>query len=258
MPNRIIKESIHTSKKLSMLSDFAFRLWTNLITYVDDYGRGIADPLIIKGAAFPRRREVSEEDVLRAMDELAAAGLIRTYSVDGENYFYFPSWSEHQRIQTKRSKYPDPKLSNGKSTVTHRDSPPESNPIQSESNPNPNSISRVTRERFEKFWEKYPKKTRKEPTLRTFSRLDMTDELFDTIMSSLDWQIKSRQWTQDNGRFIPSPQSWILGSRWNDQPTEDDKKLLGSFDTDEFFELAVRKSMGDKAADAVLCMSQGD
>lgn len=134
MPNRIIKESIRTSKTINSLSDFQFRLWVYLITYVDDYGRGSADSELLKGFVFPRRKRVSESDIKNALAELAGMGCIILYEVDGESYFYFPNWGEHQRIQTKKSKYPAP--DDGillESTVTHRDSLPES-----ESNPNTN------------------------------------------------------------------------------------------------------------------------
>ena len=63
MPNRIIKESIRTSKTVNAMTDFQFRLWAYLITYVDDYGRGSADPEILKGFVFTRRKGVSEATI---------------------------------------------------------------------------------------------------------------------------------------------------------------------------------------------------
>ena len=108
MPNRIIKESIRTSKKINNLNDFQFRLWLYLITYVDDYGRGSADPELVKSFVFPRRKRISESDIEKALAELAGMGCILLYEVDGESYFYFPNWGEHQRIQTKKSKFPEP------------------------------------------------------------------------------------------------------------------------------------------------------
>lgn len=150
MPNRIIKESIRTSRKINALSDFQFRLWTYLITFVDDYGRGDADPEIIKGLVFPRRKRVTESDIKTALADLAGTGCIRLYEIDGESYFCFPNWSEHQRVQNKKSKYPEPPEMTERqefsdfhgespsSTVSHRESPSESNPIQTESNQNPN------------------------------------------------------------------------------------------------------------------------
>lgn len=138
MPNRIIKDTIRTSKKINALTDFQFRLWVYLITYVDDYGRGSADPEIIKGFVFPRRKKVNETDIKDALAALASTGCISLYDIDGESYFCFPSWGEHQRIQTKRSKFPEPPIlpeshlsaaeddTLQKITVDHREKPPES------------------------------------------------------------------------------------------------------------------------------------
>ena len=135
MPNRIIKESIRTSKSINALSDFQFRLWAYLITYVDDCGRGSADPELLKGFVFPRRKRVSESDIEKALAELAGMGCILLYEVDGESYFCFPNWSKHQRIQTKQSKFPEPVncAESRPSTVSHGEPPSES-----ESNPNTN------------------------------------------------------------------------------------------------------------------------
>ena len=43
MGNRMIKETIRTSRSVNNMTDFQFRVWVYLITYVDDYGRGSAD-----------------------------------------------------------------------------------------------------------------------------------------------------------------------------------------------------------------------
>lgn len=144
MPNRIIKESIRTSKSVNAMTDFQFRLWIYLITYVDDYGRGSADPELLKGLVFPRMKRVREQDIASALAELAGKGAILLYEVDGEPLFYFPNWSEHQRIQTKRSKFPDPPVSTEipaqpqQGTEIHGESPWPTvnhgyNPIQKES-----------------------------------------------------------------------------------------------------------------------------
>ena len=140
MPNRIIKESIRTSKSIFKLSDFNFRFWAYLITYVDDYGRGSADPELLKGFVFPRRKSVTEATIQKGLTDLANAGLIHLYEVGGESYLYFPTWSQHQRIQQKRSKFPEP-IEEEKDeiqedthcydnspyvTVTHGELPPES------------------------------------------------------------------------------------------------------------------------------------
>lgn len=142
MPNRIIKESICTSEKISALTDFEFRLWVGLITQVDDAGRGDARAAIIKGSVFPLRERVTVKDIDAALHSLAAKGCVSLYTVDGKPYFWFPSWGSHQRIRDCKPKYPDPECANDNLQQIAADCGrlrPESNPIQSESNPNPNT-----------------------------------------------------------------------------------------------------------------------
>ena len=128
MGNRMIKETIRTSRSVGDMTDFQFRTWVYLITYVDDYGRGSADPELLKGLVFTRRKGVTEATIEKTLSDLANMGSIRLYEVDGERYFCFPNWSEHQRVQQKRSKYPEPPAFDGnsqKSTVGHGEPPSE-------------------------------------------------------------------------------------------------------------------------------------
>ena len=108
MPSRLIKDSIHVSEKVNAMTDFQFRLWINLITYVDDYGRGDARAAVIKGACFPLRERISNKDIDAALAGLAGIGCVGLYEVDGKPYLYFPNWEKHQTIRNKRSKYPEP------------------------------------------------------------------------------------------------------------------------------------------------------
>ena len=137
MSNRILKESIRTSRTINSMTHFQFRVWAYLITYVDDYGCGSADPELLKGLVFPRMKNLNENSIKDALDGLASMGCICLYEVAGESYFCFPNWSDHQRVQAKKRKYPEPPKNHGKSrkvTVSHRESQPEfnPNPIQSE------------------------------------------------------------------------------------------------------------------------------
>lgn len=134
MPNRVIKESAFSSEKISALSDFEFRLWVGLITQADDFGRGDARPAIIKGRVFPLRDRVTVKDIDAAVHGLAAKGCISLYTVGGKSYFWFPAWSEHQRIRNCLPKYPGPEESDNPPQVAAScgESRPESNPY-----PNP-------------------------------------------------------------------------------------------------------------------------
>ena len=149
MGNRIIKETIRTSKTINALPDFLFRVWVYLITYVDDYGRGSADAQLLKGFVFPRNKGITERQIQDAIQDLASRGMIQLYEHEGEPYFYFPNWAEHQRIRQKVSKYPEPPqvaASGGnmrRPAASGGESRPESNPIQSNTNTNPESESRT-------------------------------------------------------------------------------------------------------------------
>lgn len=109
MPNRILKESVCTSETIANLSDFEYRVWTVLILLADDAGRGDARPAIIKGRGFPLRDRVTSKDIDAAVHGLAGKGCISLYTVGGKSYYYFPTWSEHQRVRDVKPKYPSPK-----------------------------------------------------------------------------------------------------------------------------------------------------
>lgn len=291
MPNRIIKESIRTSKKINALTDFQFRLWVYLITFVDDYGRGDADPEIIKGLVFPRRKRVTESDIKTALADLAGMGCIRLYEIDGESYFCFPNWSVHQRIQSKKSKYPEPPETAAEqefsgfhgdlplSTVSHGEPPPESNPIQSESNPNPNlnpnpphtpqggrcgeerkvqtasgagdeQPAGLIQRRFSEFWALYPKKVGKGAAEKAWDRLRPNQRTFESMMQAVRVQMRCAQWTRDNGQYIPNPATWLNQRRWEDEPEirqgGEDRKYSASYDLSEIDQLLSGQYGGGK------------
>ena len=158
MPNRIIKDSIHESEKVNAMTDFQFRLWISLITYVDDYGRGDARPSIIKGNCFPLRDRLTNKDIDAALTGLAGIGCIVLYEVDGRPYLYFPNWEQHQTIRNKRSRFPEPpSIENNCMQMKSNASLIQSNPNPN-TNPNPREYTRFappTREEAEEYcWQK--------------------------------------------------------------------------------------------------------
>lgn len=227
MPNRIIKDSIRTSKNVNNMTDFQFRLWVYLITYVDDYGRGSADAELLKGFVFPRRKSVTESTIEKALADLANSGLIFLYEVGGEPYFCFPNWSDHQRIQTKKSKYPAPENGISRcSTVSHGESPSES---EYESNPNPN-----TRENA-RACEKFIAPTLEEVKAYCKARKNNIDaEHFVNYYTArswkniTDWQAQVRSW-ETNGIDKPSL-------------TKSGTKKATSFDVDDAVTKALEKT----------------
>jgi hypothetical protein len=208
----MIKESIHTSEKVNAMTDFQFRLWVNLIAYVDDYGRGDARAAIIKGSCFPLRERLTNKDIESALAGLAGIGCIGLYNVDGRPYLYFPNWEQHQTIRNKRSKYPAPSEGNLRAienncTQLHANVPViQTNPIQSESETESNA-----RGAFEVFWKAYPKKVNKRDAEKAFKAINTP---LDVLLAAIEKQKQSRGWLKDNGDYIPYPATWLRKGGW--------------------------------------------
>ena len=114
-----------------------------------------------------------------------------------------------------------------KSTVSHGESPSESNPIQSESKYKSESKSEDNaRTEFEKFWSAYPRKAgNKQKAFEAFKKADVS---LDILLAAIENQKQSAQWSKDNGQFIPHPTTWLNGKRWEDQLPVDSKIPKGA------------------------------
>lgn len=108
MPNRILKESICTSEDINGLTWFEEVLFYRLIVNCDDYGRMDARPAILKAKLFPLKDRIALRDIQHALVKLADTGCLVLYQVKNRPYLYLPTWEVHQRIRTKKSKYPGP------------------------------------------------------------------------------------------------------------------------------------------------------
>lgn len=75
----------------------------------------------------------------------------------------------------------------------------------------------IWEEQFEKFYNQYPKKVKKQNVKKWFKNNKPTNELFSTIMNSLEQFKGSEDWLKDNGQYIPYPTSWLNQKRWEDE-----------------------------------------
>lgn len=81
---------------------------------------------------------------------------------------------------------------------------------------------------FVEFWRLYPKRVGKADAEKAWSTHCKNGELGE-IRKALAWQVKSEQWQQDNGKFIPHPATYLRRKQWTDeplQPTENTKRKL--------------------------------
>ncbi len=70
---------------------------------------------------------------------------------------------------------------------------------------------------FEEFYEKYPKKVKKQNVKKWFEKNKPSGELFRSMMSSLEQFRGCKDWLKDKGQYIPYPSTWLNGKRWEDE-----------------------------------------
>lgn len=114
MPNRIIREGILTSPRISKLGWAEEVFYRRLMSVVDDFGRYFANEGLLRAHCYPRQlNKVSDSDVGKWLHSCVAAGLVRVYSAqDGESYLELLNFG--QQVRAKKSKYPDPITSDSK------------------------------------------------------------------------------------------------------------------------------------------------
>lgn len=71
---------------------------------------------------------------------------------------------------------------------------------------------------FDLFWTAYPRKTGKQNALKVWTKAKFGQDTLDAILTALLWQTKHDDWTRENGRYIPMPETYLRGERWKDEP----------------------------------------
>lgn len=104
---RSIKPELRTSITVSLWPREVRYFFILLWGYLDDYGRGVDDELLIASDCFPRDRDVTPEQVDGWLELIADSGPLCRYEVDGRRYLHAPNWREHQKpSHPTRSKIP--------------------------------------------------------------------------------------------------------------------------------------------------------
>ena len=77
-----------------------------------------------------------------------------------------------------------------------------------------------TRELFEKVWSVYPKQFKRQEALEEFYSLNVSAELADRMVKSIEQQKGQENWKIENGRYIPFLVNWLKNRRWEDEIIE--------------------------------------
>jgi len=86
-------------------------------------------------------------------------------------------------------------------------------------------------EDFEQFWEAYPsrRKTKKNEAFKAWQKNKSNMPPIEELLKILETQKKSRDWTKDDGEYIPGPTPWINQGRWDDEINTEDTRSQFDF-----------------------------
>jgi hypothetical protein len=141
--NRTISPDFWTWEAVIDCAPMTRLLFIGLWNFADDFGVQPLRPRTIRMQVFPG--DTIENDSMRAMiDELAAKGLVRIYSVDGVAYVAIVDWGQLQRVGKRaRPRYPSADRATSIGATDHGNPAFESSSDQSKPEQKPESGLRV-------------------------------------------------------------------------------------------------------------------
>ncbi|WP_343075401.1 hypothetical protein [Pseudomonas sp. AF32] len=227
--SRNIKPGFFSNEHLAEV-DFATRLlFIGLWTEADREGRLEDRPRRLKMALFP----ADNVDIEKMLADLDHLGFIVRYTIGSFKAIQIVNWSKHQNPHVKEAKSTIPAMPDlercpvktGASTVQapgeYSSFPADSLSLDSgflipDSLP-PSPAPVVVEDLFPKFWKLYPRKVGKDKAEKAWSKLKVTQELFDLMVAALAKQVLTPDWLKDKGQYIPHPSTWLNGKRWEDE-----------------------------------------
>lgn len=125
----------------------------------------------------------------------------------------------HQHIFVLLKKYglkiPVPTVGKPHTELTNNGAePPE--PAFESSEPPRTPLKSETLDAFNQFWKAYPKKRNIIESQRAFVEVQGAAHIKE-ILAALSWQTESDEWSDNDGKYIPSPVNYLRDRRWEDE-----------------------------------------
>ena len=198
-----------------------------------------------------QKGRLKKESIYRMFPNISDC-VLEKFEIDENGLYYNPRVEEEIE---KRNKYIEAQRSNGAKggrPPKNAENPNETygfnlgkakqNPSENENiNENINDIdidNNLYFQRFNIFWEKYPKKLNKEKAHCAFMRIKQSEQLFEQILNALEIHKRCKQWRDK--QYIPYASTWLNGKRWEDEIPLSEQNT-SSFDVDEFLEIAIER-----------------
>lgn len=222
---RMINKKVCEDARFVGLCDCRSKLsFILLITFTDRDGRVSGSPKQVAGMLYPYDDSVTSATMATYMKEWAEAGLVLWYQVNGIQCIQFPAFHKNQtglRYETEQAStipapsHPDAQLvlQSVRQSVQHKLLQEEKG---KEGKRREENMSEVQLEQFAWLWDSWPagRKGGKEQAMREWAKLNVDADLNKIIMDALDWFKMSKQWRDEDGRFVPHLSTWLHQKRW--------------------------------------------
>lgn len=107
---RTVKPEFWTDETMAEVPREVRLLFLGLLNHVDDEGRCVDNPRLVKAAVFPLDDDITSEIIRRWLDELSTKARVVLYEASGRRYLQVCNFRKHQKIDRPApSRLPDPK-----------------------------------------------------------------------------------------------------------------------------------------------------
>jgi len=228
---RTLKPEYFTDERVADLSYKAAYAFPGLWLHADRAGLLEDKPRELKAKLAPLRKDFDMEAVLA---ELATAGLILRYVIDGKRYISIPNLPKHQAFNKHEpeSRFPAPTLEHVQAragTCEHVHAPLEGKGKEwngkewngKEGNGSSRSLALAeVSDDFDVFYEAYPRKKQPDDARKAWQQTADRRPPLEDLLAAVKWQREQAEWRREGGRFIPYPATWLRAGQWGDQPSE--------------------------------------
>ncbi|MDP3769148.1 MAG: hypothetical protein Q8S13_14140, partial [Dehalococcoidia bacterium] len=104
MPSRIIRDTLTSSDSLGNCSPAAQDRVERYWLACDDLGCFDYDGIVLKGSLYPRRPDMTPEQIEADLAEYVRWGMVEVWTARGRRYGFWKNWHRHNRRR------PDAKL----------------------------------------------------------------------------------------------------------------------------------------------------
>jgi uncharacterized protein YdaU (DUF1376 family) len=169
---------------------------------------------------------------IRTPEEVETANrLLTEFFVEQEDGTYIHQRCSQEidrfREKSEKAKASAKKRWDAKAMRTHSEGNANHKPITNNQEPIKNNRSKF----FDRFWEAYPKKVGKKKTQEIWKRRKLDDRQELIIRDVENRVLNDGKWKEG---FIPNPQTYLNGDRWEDEIEENRRVQSKPFDAAEY------------------------